>query len=270
MRYPGSTFIYRYERVITRAVCSMAKSLSDLRHMQRNQLMRVNKEEIIDIILAEPERDDGQLRTLTDTLHTLVTEVTDLRKAVTAPDSVINKKFDDLQTQIDKQAEIIDRQQRFLESLDRKEREKNLIILGVPEVETSLEGVTTDEQKIDKIWMKIGHDRNTITSHRRLGNRDGNGNRARPILLTVITREAKDNVLEKAKLLKSSGDVYKRIYIKKDVHPSIRLEWKRLREVEKREKDRPENMGCTIRLDTKERKVYRDDVIIDAWKQPYF
>ena len=33
-------------------------------------------------------------------------------------------------------------------------------------------------------------------------------------------------VLDKAKTLKSLCDAYSRIYIKKDVHPSIRNEWK--------------------------------------------
>ena len=45
----------------------------------------------------------------------------------------------------------------------------------------------------------------------------------------------------------------------------VRKEWNRLREVEKLEKSRPENQHVTIRLDTKERKLYRNDIVIDSW-----
>ena len=55
------------------------------------------------------------------------------------------------------------------------------------------------------------------------------------------------------------------IYIKKDVHPAVRKEWARLREAERLEKEKPENNGATIRLDTRERKLYRDDTVIDSW-----
>ncbi len=61
-----------------------------------------------------------------------------------------------------------------------------------------------------------------------------------------------------------------KIYIMKDVHPSIRAEWRRLREAERKEKERPENAGCVIRLDARERKLYRDGVVIDAWNLQFF
>lgn len=239
--------------------------------MQRNQLSRITKEELIESILASPGQDDGQLGTLTETLLTIVSEVADIKKVITAPDSVINKKLADLQVQVDRQADVIAKQQRFLETLDRKEREKNLVILGLPEEDESLDGATLDIDKIKKIWCKVGV-QEEIASHRRLGdrNRAGAGNRKRPILVTTTTRDAKDNVLNKASILKTAGDNYNRIYIKKDVHPSVRMEWKRLRSVEAAEKERPENVGCVIRLDTRERKLYRDDVVIDVWNPQFF
>ena len=104
-------------------------------------------------------------------------------------------------------------------------------------------------------------------SWRRLGNA---GSRKRPVLVTMATRDAKFKVLESANKLKDAGDLYNRIYMKKDVHPSVREEWKRLRSVEAAEKERPENVGCIICLDTRERKVYRDDVVIDTWNPQFF
>ena len=77
-------------------------------------------------------------------------------------------------------------------------------------------------------------------------------------------------MLEETNKLKQAGGELSRIYIKKDVHPSIRAEWRRMCEVEKREKERPENAGCVIRLDTRERKLYKDNVVIDEWNQQSF
>ena len=60
---------------------------------------------------------------LTEKVNELVSEIADLKQAITAPDSFINKRYDELQRQVDKQADIIVKQQRYLEFLDRKERE---------------------------------------------------------------------------------------------------------------------------------------------------
>lgn len=245
----------------------MAKSLSELRKLQRTQLTRLTKEDLIDSILAEPERDDGLVQVLMEKLTALVTEVAELKKVVTSPDSVINKKFIALQAQVDKQADVIVKQQRFLETLDRKEREMNLVITGVPDEHESLEGESTDGSKLNKIWWKVGVQED-IKSHRRLGNNNGGGRR-RPILVTVANKQVRDNILEKARLLKEAGGEYTKIYIKKDVHPSVRKEWKRLHDVEKAEKERPENTGCIIHFNTRERKIYRDGVVIDAWNPEF-
>ncbi|MPC55662.1 hypothetical protein E2C01_049604 [Portunus trituberculatus] len=99
----------------------MAKSLSELRQMQRSQLTRINKEDLIESILAAPDANEGLVQGLMERLNELASDVKELTKAVTAPDSYINKKFEDLQAQVNKQAEILAKQQRYLEILDRKE-----------------------------------------------------------------------------------------------------------------------------------------------------
>ena len=76
-------------------------------------------------------------------------------------------------------------------------------------------------------------------------------------------------ILDSANRLKSSGENYRRIYIKKDIHPSVRREWRRLREADATEKTRPENVGSNIRLDTRERKLYKNGLVIDSWN-PHF
>ncbi len=48
-----------------------------------------------------------------------------------------------------------------------KEREGNVVILGVPDDQESLEGATTDEETLDKIWTAVGVD-GVAGTHRRL------------------------------------------------------------------------------------------------------
>lgn len=145
-----------------------------------------------------------------------------MKQAITSPESAINKKVEELQSQVNKQADIIAKQQRYLEHIDRRERECYLIVLGVPDNNESLDS-------LDKIWSTV---RATcrIQSVGRLGRRgDGEERRRRPILVTVSSREDREGVLDVAKRLKSAGDECKTIFIKRDVHPGVREEWKRQR-----------------------------------------
>ena len=172
----------------------MAKSLAELRKLNRGQLVRMTKDDLIESIMSIQGQDDNLMLSLTGKMDSLVTEIASLKLAVTSPESVINKKLENLQVQVNKQAEIISKQQRFLETLDRKERELNLVFLGVPDENEGLDGRTTDETKVSKILEKIGVDEN-ICSHRRLGN--SLGNRKRPILVTVASKDVRDKILEK-------------------------------------------------------------------------
>ena len=88
--------------------------------------------------------------------------------------------------------------------------------------------------------------------------------------MVVDSRSVRDDILEKAKKLKESGDTFKKVFIKKDVHPSVRAEWKRLFDVEKNEKNRPENQGANIVFNIRERKIYKDNVLIDQWSLQHF
>lgn len=244
------------------------KQLSDLRKLQRNQLAKINKEDLIDTILAS-NAEDGELAKLNKRLDEFMKEVKLLRDMITSPESILNKNYNELKARVDKQAEIMVKQQQFLEALDRKERESNIVILGVPDEHEALEGATHDEEKISKIWSKMGVG-SVSGTHRRLGNNTSPGTRRRPILFTLADKGQRRTILDNANRLKTSGDNYNKIYVKKDVHPSVRREWRRLREAETTEKARPENAGCTVRLDTRERKLYRDADVIDSWNPQFF
>lgn len=243
--------------------------MTDLRKMQRSQLAKINKDELIDTILAAQGEDETPvLKALDEKLNTVMAEVAELKKVMTSPESFVAKKFAELHDRIDKQAEIISKQQRFLEMLDRKERETNLVVLGLPEGSEALEGAVTDTDKLERVWEKVGV-AGVECQHRRLGVEADGRRRNRPLLLIVRDKEMRSRILANAKNLKTAGEKYARIYVKKDVHPGVRKEWQRLREAEAKEKERPENAGFDIRLDSRQRKLYRDGEVIDTWNPQF-
>ena len=254
------------------------RQVSDGRALQRTQLARKNKEELVDMILASGE-DGTALANINKRMDDVVKAVDALKDTITAQNTMVNKNYEDLKAQVDKQAEIIAKQQQYLEYLDRKEREGNVVILGVPDEQESLDGAVTDEEKLNKIWTAVGMGGGVAGTHRRLGggglSQASGGTlphlpRPRPILLMLADKNQRTTILNNANRLKTSGDNFSRIYIKKDVHPSVRKEWRRLREVETAEKAKPENVGCVVRLDPRERKVYKDNTVIDTWNAQFF
>ena len=231
------------------------------------------KDELLDILEAADSSvcNGNDISTLNNSIQNLTTEIVGLKTSFSDYKDAMTKQVDEMKEQViemkeqlSKQNDIIAKQQLYLERIDRKERECNLIILGVPENSEALCGATNDTDKLKKVWETAGITCN-IKSFKRIGNPD----RRRPLLVVVDSRNERDIALEKAKGLKEI-EGFKRIFIKKDSHPSVRAEWTRLHEVVRLEKARAENTGCTISLDFKARKVYKDGNVIDQWNMQGF
>ena len=62
---------------------------------------------------------------------------------------------------------------------------------------------------------------------------------------------------------------YKKIYIKRDTHPSIRKEHARLIKKEKAEKEKPGNVGIEIKYDRKRRVLLRAGDVIDKFNPSF-
>ena len=125
------------------------------------------------------------------------------------------------------------------------------------------EGADTDSGKIDSVFHKLRPNDAYNYTHRRLGNARSDGS-CRP-LLVIMESDAK-----RKELLDATGSVsVNPVKIKKDQHPALRKEWRRLFLAEADEKKRPENAGCTIHLDRKQRVLLKDGIIIDRF-QPNF
>ena len=205
-----------------------------------------------------------QVKSLTDTIKQEVSDSLEANKRELQQH--VTQKVDEELAAVKK---VLESHQKMLEQNDAKNREKNLIVTGLKE-DVNLGDAGNDEDKVNKLFtlMGCGALQKEITQIKRLGNADSG---RRPVLVELSNTSHRKSILDKTKVLKdydeadSIKDALKTIYVKKDAHPSVRREWWRLHEAEKREKERPENRGVEIRLDYRTRQLMRDGVVIDKW-----
>ncbi|KAK4318735.1 hypothetical protein Pmani_010276 [Petrolisthes manimaculis] len=87
----------------------MAK-VSETKTIPRNQLENLRKSELVDMIITM--RDDEGTANITMKLSEVMEELDNIKKLVVSPTSVINKKMDASEAKIDKQADVIYKQQQ--------------------------------------------------------------------------------------------------------------------------------------------------------------
>ena len=167
--------------------------------------------------------------------------------------------------------------QRFLESLDADKRRCNVILMGVGEGELVMDGssLSDDVGKVNSILRKLEVD-TPPSEIIRLGKLAPNDNtstanqRPRPMKVTFQNERTRERLMAKTAALKGMGEPWSKVYIKRDVHPSIRKENKRLQEVVKREKEKPENRHKNVRYDRRSRTVMIDELAIDRFSPHFF
>ena len=156
--------------------------------------------------------------------------------------------------------------QKLLEEMDAASRKNNLIITGVPEENVHTDLGTKDIERVENIVLKTG-----ITVHRnnlRIRRLGQVAERARPILVTLDCHNTCREIRINANKLKEVSNCAN-IFIRKDVHPTLRHEANRLRIKEREEKEKPENIGAHIVYDRKERVLLRDGMIIDRFRPSF-
>lgn len=213
-------------------------------------------------------------QTLSDKLHDLkletVQKIKDLEENMNTKLNKVQKHNDELKHENDNLRAIVSGHQNFLESLDHENRSQDLIITGVPEdgeiLEIGQKTAVDDEDKCQIIFDRIGK-QTTIRSLTRLGKTEPGRNR--PLKIKVANKMERESIIENARKLKdrtNAHSITNKIFIKKDQHPLIRNEWKRLNEVWKREKDKPENQEKVVEMDRKSRTVKVGGQIIDRFQ----
>lgn len=159
-----------------------------------------------------------------------------------------------------------------MSKIDNDKRSANVIITGVPE-ETSLKRSTDleeveeavgDEQKVKMIFAAANCPTISFKKIERLGEVKQDDHK-RPMKVVLDDPSNRADIMNGARNLKSAGVDFKRVYIKKDTNPHVRKELARLRDVVKREKDKPENTGKSIYYDYKQKKVFVDETAVDSF-----
>ena len=172
--------------------------------------------------------------------------------------------------------DTVNHQQRSLEFLEGRNREKNLVVTGISEKD----GNNADEQdrnEVDAVMVAIGCPGIAPAKVSRLGKKKEERaddlnmqapQRPRPIMISLETVAETKTVLDHCKKL-ANIEKYKKVYVKRDTHPMVRKEWARLRSLVKTEKEAPVNIGCDIKLDYKAKAVTRDGAVIARFKSPF-
>lgn len=247
----------------------------DVRRLSPAELKKLTKDQLQFALrtLMEETAEDTAAGPAVVQMTRIETKLDDFLTKWSKEKEELHKEIKDLRREKEKITETLAQHQKMLEMIEADRRASNLIITGVPEEQMG--DADTDTKKVELILSTIGQPAVQVKSVERLGNQQqvqrppaggGGRPRRRPLKVVLKNAGARKDVLDCAHKLKNSGDQFKSVYVKKDTHPLVRKELGRLREVTKREKERPENRGKHVRFDGKERKVYVDDVVVDSFQ----
>lgn len=250
----------------------------EVRRLSPAELRKLNKDQLqfaLRTLINEPAEDTAAGPGVVQ-MGRIEAKLDDLLAKWTREKEALNKQIHDLRKDKDKMAETLSQHQRMLESIEAERRAANVIMTGVPEEQ--LGGATTDMEKVKLVLSTMGQQAVEVRGVERLGSlqqdrRQPSGASRpyrRPLKVVLKNADNRKDVLDSARQLKTSDAIFRSIYVKKDMHPLVRKEFDRLRAVEKREKERPENRGKTVRYDYRERKVYVDDVVVDSFQNVVF
>jgi len=213
---------------------------------------------------------NSRLDTLTKNVETIDLKIGNINERMElcenrmgALEDNVDDEFTNMKRIVETQNKVIAEQQRFLEMLDSRERANNLVLIGVNENESVLDE-TTDNGKVESIMAVCGVPRGNQAKYRlkRIGKSGGRG--IRPILMTFNDADLRKTALENR--LNLRPEPTSRIFIKKDTHPMVRREWKRLYDAKKAAKDRPENTGKDVHI--RDGKLYVNQDVIDEFHKP--
>ena len=238
-------------------------NLLNVRSLSQTQISKLTNAQLKEALatIVNADREEPTNAALLEELRNVREEISSLK--------YLKDEVKQVTSRLDDAFKIINLQQKFLENLDSRERSKNFIVFGLQEEANALGDDDLSKVKSIVKAAKLPNDLDVSTWQlRRLGQRNG-GNK-RPLWIGTDRQQVRNLVLDHAKNLKDVGDIYSAIYMKKDLHPAVRKETLRLREREKEEKNKPENVGVNIRYDWKNKVLLRDNEIIDKYAPSFF
>ena len=237
----------------------------------------VEKFSLVQLITTIVARTTAPLQKRIEALEKTNGELIEEIKAVKAENEVakgsntdIDNKLAPFSEAVKKIAPIeqtIQNHQRYLDQVDAKKRETNVIITGVKEQAEGNDG--NDAEKVKQILGIVGCNTVVPVKVSRIGKKNEGDERSRPILVVTNSNASRKEILKNKQNLKSNGDEFKSVYIKADEPLCVQKEWKRLKAVMRKEKEAPTNVGCTIKIDFKKRELQRDGQVIDRFRSPF-
>ena len=225
--------------------------------MTATQRNKINKPDLM--ALLDETIDESNVITKLDVI---INELKQMKEKNESRDNDLKR----MEGTINDHSKILSAHQKFMEDLDADKRAKHLIVLSLKEDENE-----SDRDKfngiLDAIQVRGGDIK--IANMERLGQKnEGQENRNRPLKVTLETRTMRESILRNSKKLKDQpeGSHYKRVFLKRDQHPDIRNEEKRLYEVFKAERDKPENGEKEVVFNRRTRIVTVNGDEIDRFK----
>ena len=179
----------------------------------------------------------GQMLTL------IQSQTKPLEEKVVSIDHKLDREIDGLKTRInvlenemkeqkeknDTLTQIVVEMQKSLNKIDSTDREKNLIISGLPEepIQTEDAILNNDEEKVEKMFRLIEID-DSPWNVERIGKPTTNG-KTRIAKVIFPDKEKRDKAAEKSIKLKELEEPWKKVYLNRDKHSVYRAENNRLR-----------------------------------------
>ena len=255
------------------------------------ELSKLNKGPLLDVALdmlkklnstkaAEAANDEptviSVLMDIRDDMRTFQTTITDQVNR-------ISTRVGHVESDVGHMHNSLLQHQRFLESIDAEKRRKTVIITGLSEDEP-LDGdqdengvvikISSDRDKVQQIFTKIGLGSTGVSNVERLGQkqtaRDDGRIPIRAVKVSLEEAGSQKLLVTNSKKLKDYSEPYNKIFVKKDMHPGVRREFNRLRQSEKTEKEKTENINRTVEYDHATRTVTVDGVVVDRFRSSFF
>ena len=235
----------------------MVVTLEQYKTMNATQRGNIRKNDLIELLDETVNEDNIMTK-----LDVIINELKQLREKNDAQDKEVKR----IDREVSEQGRVLAAHQKFMEDLDAEKRAKHMIVLGLKE-----EADVQDSEQFLGIVDAIGIRREEVTVDfvERLGEvNEEQADRIRPLKITFGHRSMRTKVLKKSNKLKDQpeGSAYRKVYLKKDQHPDVRLEEKRLYEVFKAERDKPENVGKEVVFNRRTRIVTVNREEIDRFK----
>ena len=138
---------------------------------------------------------------------------------------------------------IIKNMQKSINMIDMEERSTNIMISGVSEevIESNNGQLTTDDEKVYHIMSLVNCTdvARDIENNSRIG-REEQG-RTRMLKVKLKSKESREKIVKSASMLRHKGEVWKKVFLKKDTHPVYVQETNRIRKKLKELSGEPAN-----------------------------